>query len=637
MQNYMAVGGTKKNGHRMAVFAVFILLFTITLVSCCHDVTEAATDYKLNKTSLTMDLYDTFQLEITPDPTTSTMSVTWSSSKEDVATVENGEVYAASKGSATITAIIKNGDTTVKELKCSVSVRVGVESVSLDKTKMTLAPGESQNLTVTVRPNDAYDKSVTWSSNNKGVAEVDSNGKVTAKSTGTAEISVTSNDNGLSAKCTVTVATVKVSSVSITNPPTSIDVNGSATLTATVLPSNATNKSVTWSSSNPDVISVSSSGVIKGVAPGTAKITVTTVDTDATGSHCKAECTIEAKVVATTGVELTPEEKTIEVDEQLTMRAKVLPENASYKGVKWISGDPRIASVSDSGVVTGVSPGTVTIKVTTESGSFTDTAVIKVSSSYTLTLRPDANGDLKAEEISKIDSAASTASSKHLNLKVELESSSETVKFPSSVIDTIMKCGGNLQLTTRLGYIVIETDGLDNIDTSAKTAGFTLKSTALPEKFSSLNPATVINMEMLAGETPVETIFLPSDVTVVFNHALGTDEKKENLRVCYLNEYFDKPIQTAWSGYEDDAVWFGAYVLGTYAIVFHEADMGNGIDLVIIGALSAVAGILFVLCLLFLRTQDGFRELFHLKPKQPKEPKMPPQQPPYYNPYNNYR
>ena len=633
MQNYMAVGGTKKNSHRMAVFAVFILLFTITLVSCCHDVSEADTTYRLNKTSLTMDVGDYEQLTITPSPTSSTV-LEWKSNKEDVATVDDeGYVSAVAKGNAKIT--VKIGSQT---LTCNVSVRIGVDNVTLDKKSLTLAPGESQTLKATVTPSEAYDKSITWSSQNKSIAEVDSTGKVTAKAIGTTKIIATSNDNAFAnAECAVTVATVKVSSVSISNPPTSIDVNGSITLSATVLPSNATDKSVTWSSSNPDVISVSSSGVIKGVAPGTAKITVTTVDTDATGSHCKAECTIEAKVVATTGVELTPEEKTIEVDEQLTMRAKVLPENASYKGVKWISGDPRIASVSDSGVVTGVSPGTVTIKVTTESGSFTDTAVIKVSSSYTLTLRPSSDGTLSDDQISKIDSAASTASSKHLKLKVELESSSETVKFPSSVIDTIMKCGGNLQLTTRLGYIVIETDGLDNIDTSAKTAGFTLKSTALPEKFSSLNPATVINMEMLAGETPVETIFLPSDVTVVFNHPLGTDEKKENLRVCYLNEYFDKPIQTAWSGYEDDAVWFGAYVLGTYAVVFHEADVGNGIDLVIIGALSAVAGILFVLCFLFLRTQDGFRELFHLKPKQPKEPKMPPQQPPYYNPYNNYR
>ena len=165
---------------------------------------------------------------------------------------------------------------------------IHVASVSLNKTQLELTVGGTATLTATVLPENAGDKSVTWSSSNTSVATVSSTGVVKGVAAGPATITVTTVDGGKTASCTVTVrqATVPVQSVSLNKTQLDLTVGNTATLTATVLPENATNKSVTWSSSNTSVATVTSSGVVKGVAAGPATITATTVDGGKTAS-CK--------------------------------------------------------------------------------------------------------------------------------------------------------------------------------------------------------------------------------------------------------------------------------------------------------------------------------------------------------------
>ncbi|NLM28067.1 MAG: hypothetical protein GX211_07815 [Clostridiaceae bacterium] len=173
----------------------------------------------------------------------------------------------------------------------SVSVSgIPVTGVSLDKTTLTLSEiGQSKTLTATVEPADATNKNVTWSTSNPSVAVVD-NGVVTAVGEGTAVITVTTEDGGFTADCTVTVTidtTVPVEGVSLDKTSLYLTKIGqSAQLTATVEPANATNKNVTWSSSNTDV-AVVEDGVVTAVGNGEAIITVTTEDGGKT-----ATCTV---------------------------------------------------------------------------------------------------------------------------------------------------------------------------------------------------------------------------------------------------------------------------------------------------------------------------------------------------------
>ena len=159
---------------------------------------------------------------------------------------------------------------------------VAVSEVTLDQTSITLTAGGTATLTATVSPSNATDKTVSWSSSNTSVATV-SNGTVTAVAAGSATI--TAKAGGKSATCSVTVKAkdVPVTGISIAPTSVSIQVGKTATLTATVSPSDATNATVTWSSSKESVATVSN-GTVTAVAEGSATITATAGGKSATCS-----------------------------------------------------------------------------------------------------------------------------------------------------------------------------------------------------------------------------------------------------------------------------------------------------------------------------------------------------------------
>ena len=150
---------------------------------------------------------------------------------------------------------------------------VGVTSVSIDKTSLSLAEGESATLSATVKPDNATNKTVSWSSSNSSVATVDAAGKVSAVAEGTATITAKAGEK--SATCSVSVTKKAVAVESITLDKTSLELKEgeTATLIATVNPDNATNKAVTWSSDKTSVATVNASGKVTAVAEGTATIT----------------------------------------------------------------------------------------------------------------------------------------------------------------------------------------------------------------------------------------------------------------------------------------------------------------------------------------------------------------------------
>ena len=167
-----------------------------------------------------------------------------------------------------------------------------VTGVSLDKTSLELTEGKTAQLTATVKPDNATNKNVTWTSNNTDVATV-VGGTVTAVAPGTATITVTTADGGETATCvvTVTAATVPVTGVTLSQTQASLYYNrtpNTLALTATVAPDTATNQAVTWTSSDSTVATVDQNGVVTAVACGTAVITAAAAD----GSGASASCTV---------------------------------------------------------------------------------------------------------------------------------------------------------------------------------------------------------------------------------------------------------------------------------------------------------------------------------------------------------
>ena len=162
-----------------------------------------------------------------------------------------------------------------------------VTSIALSESALTLKVNETKTLTASI-PEDAGIKDIVWSSSDQSVATVDPAGKVTAVAKGSCLITATAADgSGVKAECQVTVVQ-PVTSITLNNTTLTLEVGKAQTLTATVLPADATNKALTWSSSNTAVATVSTSGKVTAVASGTCTVTATAKD----GSGVKAECQV---------------------------------------------------------------------------------------------------------------------------------------------------------------------------------------------------------------------------------------------------------------------------------------------------------------------------------------------------------
>ena len=237
----------------------------------------AVTSVELDHSSLTLKLGETATLVATVKPDNATdKTVTWSSSDTAIATIDNtGKITAVKEGSAIITA--KAGE---KSAECKVTVGIPVSSIELDKKELALKIGETATLIATVKPNDATDKTVTWSSSNIDIATVDANGKVTAVSIG--DVTITAACGGLSASCNVTVNPIPVSSIVLSETFVSLQIGEATTLTATVKPDDATNKTVTWTSSDEYVATVDQNGKVTAIRTGGAVIYAKAGDIQAT-------------------------------------------------------------------------------------------------------------------------------------------------------------------------------------------------------------------------------------------------------------------------------------------------------------------------------------------------------------------
>ncbi|MBQ0165448.1 MAG: Ig-like domain-containing protein [Bacteroidales bacterium] len=294
-------------------------------------------------------------------------SLTWTSSDETVATItstfsEEGSCYVkgVSPGSAIITATAKDGSGVYGS--CTVTVNVAVSSISVTPSTASLAVGDTQQLSATVSPSNAINKSVIWTSSDTSVATVSSTGLVTAKAKGTVTIKATAADgSGVYGSCTVTVKYIAVSSISVTPQTASLTIGDTLRLSATVSPSNATNKNVTWSSDNTSIATISSTGLVTAKAAGTVTIKADIHDRLG-GKNVRDYCTLTVHDRYVQSVSVTPKTASLTIGDTLQLSATVSPSNATDKSVRWLSFNDSIATVSSTGLVTAKAAGTVKIR-----------------------------------------------------------------------------------------------------------------------------------------------------------------------------------------------------------------------------------------------------------------------------------
>lgn len=331
------------------------LLLNGKTATCHVTVLQPATSIRLNKTSLDLSKGESVKLLANIDPVdVSDSNVAWTSSNEAVATVgADGTVIAVGGGECDITATTHNGLTAT----CHVKVTVMPEGVSFDIDQSQILVGESLTITPVFTPADATETTLTWSTSDANIATV-SNGLVTGVNPGTVTITATTVNN-LMATCTVTVKQ-PVTSITL-NPETATILKGETlTITATVLPENAEDKTLTWTSSNPTVATVND-GVVEALAQGEAIITATS----ANGITASSTITVIDKAT-----EIVLDYYDIEViaGNTFQLTATLLPEGCEPETLTWSSSHTSIATVDDNGLVTAVSPGTASITVMSSNG-----------------------------------------------------------------------------------------------------------------------------------------------------------------------------------------------------------------------------------------------------------------------------
>ena len=253
------------------------------------------------------------------------------------------------------------------------SGNVKVSGISLDRSSISVSIGSSVQLNASVEPENAQNKTVHWESSNPAVASV-SAGLVTAKSKGTAIITARTDDGGYTATCTVTVSQ-PVTGISLNQSSISIIKGKTYQLSASIQPSGASNRNVTWSSSNSNIATVSSSGKVSAKAAGTATITVTTKDGSKT-----AKCTVTVKnePIKVTGVSLNRSQITLFAGKSENLTAAVKPSNAANKGITWQSSNTNVATVDSGGRITARTEGTATITVKTNDNGKTAKCTVTV-------------------------------------------------------------------------------------------------------------------------------------------------------------------------------------------------------------------------------------------------------------------
>ena len=341
----------------------------------------------LSKKSMRMKVGESETLQATISPKDATYrTLIWSSSNSSIVTVnESGKIVAIREGNATITVKSSNGksDSIAVTVGKSSSHNVDVTSISLSKNNITLEIGQTETITATVNPKNATVQALTWTSSNPAVATVTDGGKIKAVQAGTTIVTARSV-NGMLSSVYVTVISggtpiVEVTGVVLSKTSTILEEGQTEVITASVQPANATNQTITFSSSDSSVVMVNQRGVITAMKAGSATIIAQSYN----GKNSRMSVAVTKKSspdIAVSGVTLSKTSVSLEVGQTETVSASVQPSNATNPTITWASSNAAVATITQTGKITAISKGTATIIVKSNNGK-TASLIVTVNKS----------------------------------------------------------------------------------------------------------------------------------------------------------------------------------------------------------------------------------------------------------------
>lgn len=308
----------------------------------------------------------TLQMSVTIGPELAfDKTVTWSvESGTGEATIDQtGLLTGTQPGKVTVKATATDGSDVYGTKQVQI-LPLSVSKITVSSGENTVAKNVTMQMGAEVLPMDADNKTVTWSvESGSGDATIDSNGLLKGLEIGTVTVKAAANDgSGIVGTKKITVVKKAVTSVTLGSESETIVQNETLTLTATVSPPDATYPAVIWSSSDESVATVSQAGKVTGIGIGEATIT-------SIADGVSDTCTVIVEKKSVSGVILNKTSETISIGNTLILIATVLPSDATHKQVTWSSSNDSIASVDQTGKVTGKADGTITITATADGQS----------------------------------------------------------------------------------------------------------------------------------------------------------------------------------------------------------------------------------------------------------------------------
>jgi len=359
--------------------------FTYTTTVTVEKAPTIVSSLVLDKSALALPVNGSYTLTATIGPDDATdKTITWTSaSPSDVSVDSTGTIKVLRNFAGAVIVTAKSNSNPAATQDCSVTVNtIAVDGIALSDTSATIYKGSWKQLTAVVTPTGAADPAITWSSSNTAVATVDSTGKVTAVSVpagadyGEAIITAHTSNSAVFATCTIKVlSSVLITSLTLNKSELALNVGEEETLVVTGTPSNATNKTLLWKSSNPEVASVNSSGKVIAASKGTTVIRAEATD----GSGKYVSCVVTVNNIQILNVYLDKSSLDLSEGDTATIAATVYPNNATTKTLKWTSSNTSVATVDSKGnVIAGATKGyaIITAAATDGSGKFAECVVL---------------------------------------------------------------------------------------------------------------------------------------------------------------------------------------------------------------------------------------------------------------------
>lgn len=337
-----------------------------------------------------------------------------------------------------------------------------IESISLDKSSLTIKLGEEYQFTTSFLPIEASTPSYTWISSNEEVATISENGKLVAIGLGTTTITIQIANTTIKTTCSVTILPIEASGITINPSTITLLIGNSENLTCEIEPENTTNKDVIWSSSDESIATVNN-GLVKAIAIGEASIFATTKSGNKSG-----ECKVKVEPIKVESITLGENNLTIKLGSNSSLMATILPSNATNTNIIWESSNPQVAQVTkyatDLGCdVAGISIGNSVITAKTEDGNKIATCNITIEPIFLQEIKFDKYTiETYKGQICKFNTTFIPSNATNKNIKWTYANVSTSTNIPVSIDND-----GNITILADHGQVLITATSEDGQKTQS--------------------------------------------------------------------------------------------------------------------------------------------------------------------------